>query len=389
MTYSEGEFLRLETTGRKTGRAHTVLLRFVTYGDRIVVFPARDSTQDWLLNLLSSPKVKVHFGGRVMEGTASTADTKGLNDPILSVFTRKYGDRIVRSTYWGQTMYVQVSLGSQLSTESFSELVYADLEAAFDGVAEDYDRHIFGNTINVWLRNRSVGLMSKLFKPGQTILEVGCGTGTETLSLAKQGVRVVATDISSKMLEVLEKKASTAGLSDMVVPIHARPYALAEKLAERGVTQVDGAYSTYGAINTDPRLADFFANLHKLVKEDGKLILGVWNKYCAFEMVGYLLRANPTMASARLKNPVPVGKSRFCVATNAFSVGELSILIGRYFRLRTAYGVGIVLPPSNLTKYLPPPPLTAFAKWADISLEGYFPWNRLGDHFLGVYDRIP
>ena len=388
MTESEGQFLRLETVGRKTGKAHTVLLRFVTYDGKIIVFHAKNSTQDWLFNLMSNPKVRVHFGGRVMQGTATTAKTRGPNDPVLSVFTRKYSERVVRGTYWGQTEYVQISLGEQLTTESFSELVYADLEAAFDGVAEDYDRHIFGNAINVWLRNRSIALMSKLFRPGQTILEVGCGTGTETLSLAKQGIRVIATDISSRMLEVLSRKASDAGLGDMVVPIHARPYSLVHELAEKGFTEVDGAYSTYGAVNTDPRLTDFFANLHHLIKDDGKLILGVWNKYCAFEMVGYLLKANPAMAAARLKNPVPVGKSRFCVATNAFSVGELSALVGRYFRLRTAYGVGMFLPPSNLTKYLPPSSLTRLAKWADVSLEGSFPWNRLGDHFLGVYDKV-
>ena len=30
------------------------------------------------------------------------------------------------------------------------------LEAAFDGVAENYDHHIMDNEMNLWLRNRSV-----------------------------------------------------------------------------------------------------------------------------------------------------------------------------------------------------------------------------------------
>lgn len=385
---AEGEFIRLETIGRRTGRPHTVLLRFITFQNRVVVFPAPKSTQDWVLNVRSNPDVRVHARGRVLEGRASTEKVTGLGDPVLSIFTRKYGDRLVRSTYWGQTEYVQVDLGPQVSTEDFYELIYADLEAAFDGVASDYDRHIFGNPVNVWLRNRSVALMSRLFRPGQTVLEVGCGTGTETLSLARMGIKVVATDLSSKMLEVLSRKAATEGLSDMVVPIHTRPYALADKLGESGFTKVDGAYSTYGAVNTDPRLSEFFGNLHRLLTEDGKLVLGVWNKYCAYEILGYLLKANPSMAGARLRNPVPVGRSRFCVSTNAYSVGDLSVLVARYFRLQKAYGVGIVIPPSNLTKYLPPGPLAGFAKRADVALEAHYPWNRMGDHFLGVYEKV-
>ena len=105
----------------------------------------------------------------------------------------------------------------------------AILEAAFDAVAKDYDRHIFGNPINTWLRNVSVAVMSQLFKPGDTVLEVGCGTGTETLSLAKRGIRVVATDISSKMVNVLNAKAKESGVSDNVIGVHSRPVNLKEE----------------------------------------------------------------------------------------------------------------------------------------------------------------
>ena len=384
---SEGLFIRLETIGRKSGRSHTVLLRFITYGNQVVVFPDKNSRQDWLLNLKSDPRVRVHTGGRVLEGTASVARVRDFQDPVLSVFSRKYGDEVVRGTYWGAREYVQIGLGAEVSTEDFNELVYADLEAAFDGVADDYDRHIFGNPVNVWLRNRSVGLMLKTFKPGDVILEVGCGTGTETLSLARRGMRVIATDLSSKMLKVLQTKAEAAGLSDFVVPIHSRPYALLEKLRDAGYAHVDGAYSTYGAVNTEPRLSDFFENLHSLLQPGGKLILGVWNKYCLYEIAGYSLKANPMMAVARLRNPVPVGKSRFCVSTNAYSIKSLDAVVERYFRLDRAYGVCVLLPPSNLLRYMPPEPFLALTKSFEMRMGGRYPWNRLGDHFLGVYSR--
>ncbi len=384
---SQGQYIRLETTGRKTGKPHHVLLRFVTIEGRIVVFPQTKSIQDWVLNLKSNPKVRVHNEGRVIQGTASLNRVRGPSDPLLSVFSRKYGDLAVAAIYWGQQNYVEIKPAEEASTEDYYELVYADLEAAFDGVAEDYDRHILGNPINVWLRNRSVSLMTKVFRAGETVLEVGCGTGTETLSLAKTGITVLATDISSKMLRVLKRKVENAGLDRFVIPIHARPYTLMERIRDLGYETIDGAYSTYGAINTEPRLNDFFSGIRQLIKPQGRLVLGVWNKFCAYEILGYTIKLRPAMAGARFRNPVPVGKSRFCVASNAYTVSELSNLTSRYFRLENVYGVGIFLPPSNLTKYLPPEPILGLVKRIDVALEARFPWNRLGDHFLGVYVR--
>jgi len=382
-----GQYLRLETRGRRTGQPHGVILRFVTIGNTVVVFPQNNSRQDWMMNVRASPSVRLHVGGIVMDGVASARRAGSLDDTVLSAFARKYGENVVRSTYWGQRDYVEIRLTGSVSREDHAELVYADLEAAFDAVAEDYDRHIFGNAVNVWLRNRSVALMSSLFHPGETVLEIGCGTGTETLSLARLGVKVIATDLSSRMLSVLDRKARAMGLRGLVIPVHARPHQLAERLKELGYQVVDGAYSTYGAVNTDPRLADFFSNVEALLRPGGRLVLGVWNRYCLYEILGYSLKANTQMASARWRNPVPIGKSRFCVSTNAYTTGELSELVGGCFRLEKVFGVGILMPPSNLTRYLPGARKLRLIKEAEVALQGSFPWNRLGDHFLAVYSK--
>jgi deazaflavin-dependent oxidoreductase (nitroreductase family) len=385
---SAGELVRLETVGRRSGKPHDVLVRFIAVDGRIVIFPQKVGKQDWVENLRTNPSVKIFGAGRAIEGTARTKEISGLNDPLLRIFTRKYGDNEVRKRYWGQHIYVEIEIVSQTSAQDYMELLYADLEAAFDGVAEDYDRHILGNEMNLWLRNRSVDHLSRLFRRGDLILEIGCGTGTETLELAKRGIRVIASDISSKMLGVLQRKAREAGLGDLVVPVHARPYQLKEKLGRLGHRNIDGAYSTYGAINTEPGLDALFRDLHDLIIPGGSLLLGVWNKYCLYELVGYSIRMRPRMIVARLRNPVPVGRSRFCVSSMAYSVGSINQKLRDLFRLEKVYGVEILLPPSNLTGYLPPPPILELIKRVDLGIESRFPWNRLGDHFLGVYSRI-
>jgi len=383
---SPGGYVRLETIGRRSGALHQVIVRFVTVDGKIIIFAQKGNPPDWVRNILAHPEVRVLGEGTVIIGRGRLARVQGFDDPILRAFTRKYGLATVKGRYWGQMEYVEVA---PLERESvaYDELVYGDLEAAFDGVAEDYDRHILGNPINVWLRNRSVALMAGVFKPGQTILEVGCGTGTETISLARRGITIIAADISSKMLEVLRRHAEEASVKDLVVPIHCRPYQLREKLKEEGFTCVDGAYSTYGAVNTEPRIAEFFGTMHSLVHDEGRLVLGVWNRYCLYEMLGYMLKANPSLAMARLRNPVPIGKSRFCVSTNAFSIRALNLAISPYFHLERASGVGVLLPPSNLIRYMPPKSLLDFAKQFEVRVGGHAPWNGIGDHFLGVYKK--
>ena len=382
-----GQYLRLETTGRTSGTPHQVLLRYIAVNDGIIVFPLNTGSQDWVKNISENPRVKVFSVAGESMGTAQTKEITGLSDPLLSVFTRKYGRPTVNRWYKGQHLYVEISISKKLGTLDYDELVYGDLEAAFDSVADSYDEHIFGNPINTWLRNVSIGMMKTVFQPGSTVLEVGCGTGTETLSLANAGIRVVACDISQKMLDVLTKKARSAGLSQAIVPVHCRPIELVSKMRSLGISRLDGAYSTYGAVNTEPNLNTMIKSIHSILKEDAPLILGVWNKYCLYEMIGYALKLNSGMAFARLKNPVPLGKSRFCVATNAFSVGELRRFLQPWFRIDEVFGVVITLPPSNLTKYLPNGSLFDILKRLDLILGRTFPGNRVGDHFLALCRR--
>ena len=378
------EYLRLETIGRKSHRPHQVLVRYIAVGENIIVFPQNSGKQDWVTNLKADPKVKLYTEKTLFSADAHLKTIKGIDDPILSVFTRKYGVHIVRQRYWGQRTYIELKCTS-IESGALDEFIYADLEAAFDGVAEDYDRHIFGNPINTWLRSVSVRELKQHFAPGSIVLEIGCGTGTETLSLARHGVTVLACDISGKMLRVLSRKATEQGLQDRVVTIHCRTGELKDRIHALGYDKLDGAYSTYGAVNTEPRLNQLFTDLHDLLRDNGTLILGVWNRFCLYESFGYLLRGKPRLAFARLRNPVPIGRSRFCVKSNAYSVHSLSKQLKPLFKLEKIFGVVILLPPSNLTRYLPKGRLLESIKNLDLHLGRTFPFDQLGDHFLAVY----
>jgi len=52
-------------------------------------------------------------------------------------------------------------------------------------------------------------LLYKVFKKYniKTVLDLTCGTGAQSISLAKMGYKVTASDISKGMLEIARKKA--------------------------------------------------------------------------------------------------------------------------------------------------------------------------------------
>jgi len=49
-------------------------------------------------------------------------------------------------------------------------------------------------------------------KPGSFVLDIGCGTGRQTLPLCRRGIQVVGVDISEEMLYIARKKIKALGL---------------------------------------------------------------------------------------------------------------------------------------------------------------------------------
>ena len=80
---------------------------------------------------------------------------------------------------------------------------------AYNNWAQTYDtvinktRDLEGEAVRSVLKNRKVG----------HILEIGCGTGKNTLWLAEKCTQLTATDFSQKMLQVAQQKISDSKIS--------------------------------------------------------------------------------------------------------------------------------------------------------------------------------
>jgi len=79
----------LVTTGRKSGREHSVEIRAVFYGGKFY-FSRRDPNSDWLKNSLCNPNVSIEYQGRRISGFAEIVKEQELCKRISQM---KYSDK--------------------------------------------------------------------------------------------------------------------------------------------------------------------------------------------------------------------------------------------------------------------------------------------------------
>jgi SAM-dependent methyltransferase len=71
---------------------------------------------------------------------------------------------------------------------------------------------------------RRVQMLGAHLRPGMTILEVGCGTGSFTRELARSGAEVVAIDVSSELLEIARANCSAPNVQYQIQNAYALSY---------------------------------------------------------------------------------------------------------------------------------------------------------------------
>ncbi len=84
-----GVVLLLTTTGRKTGKLHTVGLQYELIDGRYYVAAADGTSSDWLRNILADPDVAVQAGSLKFRATAAVVSDPGEIANFLSYRLKK------------------------------------------------------------------------------------------------------------------------------------------------------------------------------------------------------------------------------------------------------------------------------------------------------------
>lgn len=146
-------------------------------------------------------------------------------------------------------------------------------------VEKYYDHYTSVHDINyhnpeLYYMRRMEDRVILLTKPKGVVVDIGCGTGRQTIFLASMSCKVYAVDISRKMLEITRRKIYDLKLQNNVEFIQASAdYLPFEKeVFER-------AYSIFGAFNHALNYKEGFNRLGEILKKGGKTVISVFNQY--------------------------------------------------------------------------------------------------------------
>ena len=133
-----------------------------------------------------------------------------------------------------------------------------------------------GNSLEQAQSDKKAHIAAKLYlKPGQRVLDIGCGWGGTALYLHRvAGVDVTGVTLSEEQLKVARRRAAEAGVSD-----HVR-FELIDYRAVTGtfdrIVSI-GMFEHVGA----PHYVEFFSKCRELLADDGVMLLHTIGKYGA------------------------------------------------------------------------------------------------------------
>jgi SAM-dependent methyltransferase len=223
------------------------------------------------------------------------------------------------------------------------------------------------------------------FKRGDRLLELNSGTGIDAVFLAHNGIKVFATDISPRMIDELELKVKSKGLSGEI-QYDVKSF---NELSNIKEDNFDGVISNFGGLNCIPDFSKLSDDLYSKLKPGGKIIAAVINKFCPWEMFLYSLKFNFRTAFRRFsKNGTDANLNGGKVRTFYFTPGSFAKFFKPNFKVDQIYSHCSFTPPPYLKGfYNKLRPVAKVLMKIDELTRGIFPFNRFGDHFIIILTK--
>jgi len=204
----------------------------------------------------------------------------------------------------------------------------------FDLLAGDYDRTWTNSAAGRLQRDAVWRQIARLFRAGDHVLDLGCGTGEDAEHLIRHGVRVRAMDASPEMVRLARNRGVNAEVGT-IEKIHDLEGAF------------DGVFSNFGALNCVEDLALLRSPLARLVTSGGHLALCLMGRFCLMESLHFLRQRRFRKASRRWLGRTCIEK----LGMHVFypTAREMERAMAPEFRFVRRTGIGLAVPPSCIS----------------------------------------
>lgn len=158
----------------------------------------------------------------------------------------------------------------------------------------DWDRGAYELTAVALAPAAEAVVLAGRVRPGQRVLDVGCGSGNAALIAARAGAQVTAVDPAPRLLDVARAQARREGLTIEVLPGEAASLPVPDR-------RFDAVLSNFAVILApDPAAA--VAEMVRVLAPDGRIVFSAWLPGGA---VGQMNEAATDMVRRALGAPAP------------------------------------------------------------------------------------
>jgi SAM-dependent methyltransferase len=220
--------------------------------------------------------------------------------------------------------------------------------APFDEIAAIYDEVFTHSLIGQAQRESVWKEIDGIWKSGDHVLELNCGTGEDALHLAERGINITGCDASAAMIEVANEKKLRRS-PDARIGFVAFP---TEHIGRLSISYpFDGVFSNFSGLNCVADLSSVARQLATLVRPGAELVLVFSTRFSLWEFLWYAFRGEFSKATRRWSGHVASSISGRPVDVWYPRVPQIRSAFAPHFQFVSVTGIGVAIPPSYVESW--------------------------------------